>query len=130
MYYFYVEVKNYTEEGFERTFVLNPKYTKTEIRNYMENEKIEPDLIEEVERNGIYLDTEVSFETDIRIELYWRNFYQNGTDVICIRNFFKKGKLTFYPNATYLWMHTTTFCQRKRIWHKLKEVFHKKKLQK
>lgn len=114
MYYF-IDLLNYTKKGLKRTLILNPKLNRAQIRLHMEKHFVNPYLIHEMEKNGIYLEQEISFTAGERLEIYWANWNDEGQgEVICDRRFARKDKVIFHPNGTYSWKcHYTIF---DRIW--------------
>lgn len=101
--YYYVIVENYSKQKLERTFVLNPKFNQYEIKKQMRKEGCDIYLIFEVQRKGVFLNQDISFVVDEKMEIYWKVWQEGHLMAIREQKFAHKDKLTFHVDGSYSW---------------------------
>lgn len=107
--YYYVTILNYTQNGLERTLILNPNFSREEIKRQMEKEKVAFYLIQQMEQEGIFLDREIAFKVERQMLVYWEQRREDGSLVKSHeRRFGKKDEVTFHVDESYSWKYYYT----------------------
>ena len=109
--YYYVTILNYTKNGLERTLILNPQFSREEIRQQMEKERVDSYLIEKMEQEGIFWDREITFKVEPQMVVYWKKWCDEDGSLIGTSEmrFAKKDEVTFHANGSLSWKYYTPF---------------------
>lgn len=97
---YYVEVTNYSRRRCKRTILLNSSFSKEEIRKQMEKEHVDEDYIREMEKNGVFVDHDISFTVKKELFIYWEEHFENGKRQINKREFARTNRSTYQVTFT------------------------------
>lgn len=120
--YYYFDLSHYSKNGCKRIFLLNPEYSKHEIRKQMEKEKIDEDLIQIMEKEGIFLKEDIKIIVEgammhVHLKMWNKEeSYLHGVTQM----FIEKDEVIFHPDGTYSPKYYLDIFQRMRTsWRKV-----------